>query len=393
MPSIPRVHWLMALVTIGLLPAVLSAQTGTEPVRSATDPVPPFHTQGVQILDAANRPVHLYSVNWYGFDQKEFVAGGLDKVALPQLAHTIRSLGFNSVRLPWANETLEKDPVIADYALKANPQLRGKHAMEIMDEVIAALAKEHIFVVLDNHMSDADWCCSLTDENGLWYNARYSEGQWLKDWQTLVRRYRNQPYVVGADLRNELRSPAVWGGGDAKTDWHRAAELGGNAILSTNPNLLIMVEGISYSNDLRGIASLPVQLTVADRVVYSPHDYPFQHENLTSYDQLAKRLDAAWGFILHMSRPAPVWVGEFGICQDLTGCMADGKPIGQWLPWFLEYVEKNQLNWSYWSINGTESSGRGRTFGLPESYAILDPTWQHAASPMVVVMLRASQAH
>ncbi len=110
-------------------------------------------------MDAAGHSVRLTSVNWYGFDQKEFVVGGLDHAPLATIVSEIVALGVNSVRLPWANETLEHNPVVADYAVKANPQFKGKRAMEIMDAVVAALAKAHIMVILDNHMSRADWCC------------------------------------------------------------------------------------------------------------------------------------------------------------------------------------------------------------------------------------------
>jgi endoglucanase len=87
--------------------------------------------------------------------------------------------------------------VVADYAVKANSQFKGKHAMEIMDAVVAALAEAHIMVILDNHVSRADWCCSETDGNGLWYSAEYPESRWLADWQTMVRRYQHQRWVVG----------------------------------------------------------------------------------------------------------------------------------------------------------------------------------------------------
>ena len=59
-------------------------------------------------------------------------------------------------------------------------------------------------MVLDNHVSRADWCCNETDGNGLWYNAEYPESKWLTDWQTIVRRYKSERWVVGADLLNEL---------------------------------------------------------------------------------------------------------------------------------------------------------------------------------------------
>ena len=199
---------------------------------------PPLHTVGHHIVDAAGHSVRLTSVNWYGFDQKEFVAGGLDHAPLATIVSEIVALGVNSVRLPWANETLEHNPVVVDYAVKANPQFKGKRAMEIMDAVVAALAKAHIMVILDNHMSRADWCCSEKDGNGLWFNAEYPESNWLADWRTIVGRYQHERWVIGADLRNELRSGAAWGGTDPKLDWHAAAERGGNAVLAANPRLL-----------------------------------------------------------------------------------------------------------------------------------------------------------
>ena len=100
-----------------------------------------FTPDGHAILDSAGHVVRLTSVNWYGFDQKEFVVGGLDHAPLATIISQIREIGVNSVRLPWANETLERNPVVPEYAIKANPQFRGKHAMEIMDVVIAALAR------------------------------------------------------------------------------------------------------------------------------------------------------------------------------------------------------------------------------------------------------------
>jgi endoglucanase len=240
--------FLAVLCMLCALPSALQAQ---QEIR------PPLHTASYDLLDAAGHRVRLTSVNWYGFDQKEFVAGGLDVAPLQTIIEQIRAIGANSVRLPWANETLEKNPVVPDYALKANPKFRGKRAMAVMDAVIDALARAHILIILDNHMSRADWCCKDDDGNGLWYNAEYPEEQWLADWRAIVRRYRKQRWVIGADLRNELRSGAQWGGTDPHLDWHAAAQRGGNAVLAENSNLLVMVEGPQYSTDFTAFASLP----------------------------------------------------------------------------------------------------------------------------------------
>jgi len=282
----------------------------------ASHVMPPLHADGHEIVDASGNRVRLTSVNWYGFDQKEYVAGGLDHASLQSIVGEIQRLGVNSVRLPWANETLERNPLVADYAVKANPQLKGKHAMEIMDAVIDALAHARIMVILDNHVSRADWCCSETDGNGLWYNADYPETKWLADWQTIVRRYQRQPWVIGADLRNELRSGAAWGGTNSKLDWHAGAERGGNAVLAANRRLLIIVESPDYSTNFVGFDKLPVKLNVKQRLVYSPHAYNISGHTFASYDELKQVYDARAGFLLHTEPGVPIWVGELGTCQN-----------------------------------------------------------------------------
>jgi endoglucanase len=345
--------------------------------------IPPLHTDAHDIVDSAGHRVRLTSVNWYGFDQKEFVAGGLDHAPLGMIVHEIVDLGVNSVRLPWANETLERNPPVPDYAVKANPQFKGKHAMDVMDAVVHALGEAHIMVILDNHVSRADWCCSESDGNGLWYNAEYPESKWLADWQTIVRRYKGEPWVVGADLRNELRSGAAWGGTNPKLDWHAAAERGGDAVLAANPKLLIMVESPEDSTNFAGFDKLPVRLKVADRLVYSPHAYNIDEHPFANYDELKQAYDARAGFLLHMDPGVPVWVGEFGTCQTLS-CGANSD----WFVMYIRYMKENDLAWSYWALNGTQSSGASRKYDSVESYGLLSTDYQHVAAPKIVELLR-----
>jgi endoglucanase len=366
--------FLLVICLLCGLPVVLFAQ---QDIR------PPLHTSGHDILDASGHRVRLTSVNWYGFDEKEFVAGGLDVAPLEAIIEQIRGMGVNSVRLPWANETFERNPVVPDYAIKANPRFKGKHALDVIDAVIAALARAHILVILDNHMSNADWCCKDDDGNGLWYNAEYPEEKWLADWRAIVHRYKKQRWVVGADLRNELRSGAQWGGSDAHLDWHAAAERGGNAVLDENPQLLIIVEGPQYSTDFTAFATLPAALRVEHRLVYSPHAYSFSGHVFHNYEELRQGYDARAGFLLHGEPAVPLWVGEFGTCQTL-----DCGDNSQWFRWFVQYLRERDLSWSYWPLNGTQTSGVSRKYGEVETYGLLSPDYQHIGAPKVVELLR-----
>ena len=147
----------------------------------------------------------------------------------------------------------------------------------MLDQIIDYAGQDGMRVILDHHRSTAG---AGTSENGLWYNSQYSEDQWVADWQMLANRYKDNPTVIGFDLHNEPYN-GTWGGGGA-TDWARAAERAGNAVLQENPDLLIFVEGVGtyqgqsywWGGNLMGVKDRPIVLDVPDRVVYSPHDYP-----------------------------------------------------------------------------------------------------------------------
>ena len=112
--------------------------------------------------------------------------------------------------------------------------------------------------------------------------------------------------VIGNDLRNEIRSDVLeflvpsWGDGHESTDWKQAATKAGNAILAENPNQLIIVEGLSYANNMSPIKESPIQLDVSNRLVYSFHFYSWQPDvaNMSSYEKMRDDLDENVAFML-----------------------------------------------------------------------------------------------
>lgn len=364
----------------GALVATMSVRAGAQ--------IFPLQTSGGFIVGADGERVKLNAVNWYGAESPDYVVGGLAYNRIQDIAQQIASVGFNAVRLPWSNEMYETNPIVPSYALGANPELMGLRAMDIFDQVVSTLAANGLMVILDDHSSDAEWCCG-NDGNTLWYNSRYPESSWISDWQAMVERYIGQPYVIGVDLRNEPRINATWGG-DATTDWHAAAERGGNAVLRVNANLLIFVEGVNYSLDLSGAGSLPIFLEVANQLVYSPHDYRFSHATVTSYDNWVGQINPQWGFLVTGSSPQPVWVGEFGTCNTADACVASTNTSdnGFWFDIMTRYVRYHSLDWSYWPVNGTQSSGSGRAYGARETYGILNTTWDDVSLPSLAGRLQ-----
>jgi len=154
--------------------------------------------------------------------------------------------------------------------LTANPALQGKKSMEVFDATVKSLANAGVMVILNNHISDAEWCCGKWDGNGLWHNKTYSADQWEEVLTSLTATYKDEPMVIGNDLRNEIRNDLkldlipTWGSGDVETDWKMAAEKAGNAILKEDPTQLIIVEGLKYANNMSPIKDDPIQLDVAN---------------------------------------------------------------------------------------------------------------------------------
>src|ERR1022692_2166851 len=157
----------------------------------------PLHTAHHWIVDAKGNRIKLAGVNWYGVDSREFSVGGLAYRPLAAIAHEVKAMGFNSVRIPWSNEIVETNPVVPDHAIAANPALRGKRALEVLDLTVDALAREGVYVILDNHVSRADWCCYEGDGNALWHGPAYPEQHWLAGRRLLARRHTKKPAGIG----------------------------------------------------------------------------------------------------------------------------------------------------------------------------------------------------
>ena len=232
---------------------------------------PPLRTEGRNIVDSNNKRFKLVSVNWYGASDEKYIPGGLDIRHRSDIAKVIRSLGFNSVRLPYADEIVMENPR-PDDLLAANKDLVGKSALEVYEAVVNSLTDAGLAVIINNHITQATWCCGANPCDSAWYNdylspacrVSQSEDQWLENWKTVMSPFVNNPRVIGADLRNEVRG--LWGTMPWDS-WATAAEWAGNELLKMRADWLIFVEGTSSSNDLSGVRTRPVVLNTPGRVV------------------------------------------------------------------------------------------------------------------------------
>ncbi|MFI2663019.1 cellulase family glycosylhydrolase [Micromonospora carbonacea] len=365
----------LATAAAGVL---VAAAVGTAPAAAATGGTGTgyLHTNGSKIVDSTGATVRLTGINWFGMetDNKTFHGLWSNNPWRGQL-DTMARLGYNTLRIPYSNDALKPGATASGINDFVNPDLVGLSPLQILDKVIAYAGSKGMRVILDRHRPTA------AGQSPLWYTSTVSEATWINDWKMLAQRYANNPTVIGADLHNEPHAEgtnpaatgACWGCGDTTRDWRLAAERAGNAILGVQPNWLIFVEGVSCpsgglsnvwdndpSNDedcgwwggnLSKAGQFPVRLNVANRLVYSPHEYAtsvYEQNWFKAPDypaNLPAIWDKYWGY-LYKQNIAPIMMGEFG------STLADPRDK-VWLENLMAYTGTgvNGMSFTYWSWN------------------------------------------
>ena len=126
-------------------------------------------------------------------------------------------------------------------------------------------------------------------------------------------------------------------------------------------------------------------------MVYEAHDYGFDYSGLTSYSDYVSLISPRWGYLVTGSNPQPLWVGEFGTCNSATTCVSSNSSSdnGLWFGFLTTWLQNESLDWSYWAVNGTQSTGAGRTYGAAEGYGVLNTAWNASELPALTSRLQA----
>ncbi|KAI4152487.1 MAG: hypothetical protein LQ340_002887 [Diploschistes diacapsis] len=375
----------------------------------------PLSTSSRWVVDSNGDRFKLRCVNWAGHLEPG-VPEGLSKQPVDKIAVWIASNDFNCVRLTYSIDmALAPNISVSDSftqaanssgtntnlaalqaqysdAVAQNPFLSTATRLSTFETVIATLASHSISVVLDNHVSKAQWCCNSTDGNGWWDTASgytASNSQWFNttDWlaglSAMSAFSTTHSNIVGMSLRNELRAV---GSQDSNNhaDWYSLMTQGAQAIHAGNPNLLIVFGGVTSATDLSYLQSTPLDTSAwPDKTVFEFHSYywsfPVSSSVCAIYDDI---LGARTGFVLEQDRPftAPLWLSEFGATQVIAG--AGGNLLGDaelaleqaYLKCLVGYMEGNDADWALWALQGGYYVREG-VVDADESYGLLDHAW------------------
>jgi endoglucanase len=394
-------------LALGIAGLVAAPQIGTAATTGGTG-TGYLSTDGSRIVDSTGATVELTGINWFGMETDNRTFHGLwAGVTWRSMIDHMAELGYNTIRVPFSGDALKPGATATGINDSTNPDLVGLTPLQILDKVVQYAGEKGMRILLDRHRPSA------AGQTPLWYTSTVSEASMIADWKMLAQHYSGNPVVIGADLFNEPHSEgtdpdatgACWGCGDPARDWQMAAERIGNAIHDVNPSWLVVVEGVSclsggnanvwdsvpddvlacdwWGGNLAGAREHPVQLDVANKLVYSAHDYGisvYDHQDwfdTTTHPEFPANLPAIWdhfwGYLVKEDI-APVLVGEFG------STLRDPRDV-QWLTTLVDYLDDNGISFTYWSWN-PNSGDTGGIVG--DDWSTVNTQKQSILSPALV---------
>ncbi|KAF3035374.1 hypothetical protein E8E11_001069 [Didymella keratinophila] len=372
------------------LPAIVSAF-----------PNAPFVTEGQWVHDSTGENFTYVGVNWPGAGEV-MIPEGLQYSSVASIASKIKSLGMNAVRLTFAIELIddiednggdvtiqdafkkalgdENGTTVYEQVIKNNPQFSSSTTrLQVYDDIAAELAKQEIYVHLDNHLSKGAWCCSTNDGNAWFGDTYFDVTKWKRGLQYMATHSKAWPNMVSIGLRNEFRKPDNAGSSlpyDWPT-WYEQMTDASDIVNAANPDILIFLSGLNFDTTLQPIPSaedlgngqkfLLTDFKYADKLVLELHNY---QNSATDCDSIESGL---WNNGFRATWPTnvnymPVLLTEFGFSNagsDYNSVYATclRKLMPQW-----------KTGWMVWALGGSYYIRSG-TQDYEETWGLLNHDW------------------
>src|SRR5881227_743877 len=112
-----------------------------------------WHTSGRQILDASGHPVRIAGINWFGFETANYVVHGLWTRDYKDLLNQVKTLGYNTLRLPYSDDIFKPGtvPNSIDFSSGKNADLQGLTSLQVLDHIVGYAGSIGLRVILDRH--------------------------------------------------------------------------------------------------------------------------------------------------------------------------------------------------------------------------------------------------
>jgi hypothetical protein len=234
---------------------------------------------------------------------------------------SLAAWGFNSIRVPLHYKLftlpIEDEPVQGE-----NTWLN--RGFEMLDELLSWCVENELYLILDLHAAPGgqgeDAAISDYDPSkpSLW-ESQENKNKTIALWQKIAEKYRDEQWIGGFDLINEVNWPFTVSNNAPMWALYRDIT---KAIREVNTNHIIFIGGNWWGNDYTGLTD-----PFDDNLVYSFHKY-------WSYNDIGS---IQWMLNLRNSHNVPIWCGEAG------------ENSNSWYTNAISLLESNGIGWAWWA--------------------------------------------
>jgi len=398
--------------------------------------------ENAEIVDMNGNPVWLTGCNWFGYNVGSQVFDGVWSQNMHDMLRQIADHGFNLLRVPMSTEILlqwkngDPDPAVPKVNAYSNPELTLEgieggtimYSFDIWNKAVEWCREQGIKIMIDIHCAETS---SAGHQVSLWYTDKYSTEDWLEALEWVSDYYKDDDTIIAMDLKNEPHGTAdtpnqmaKWDNSKDSNNWKYAAERGAEAVMKSNPNLLVMVEGVEvypkfeegadwtsqnidysrypysyyhhtwWGGNFRGAKDYPINLGEhQSQLVYSPHDYGplvFEQEWFKKDFNSKSLMEDVWHdnwFFLIEDKTAPLLMGEWGGFID-----EQHDPTGyntKWMTCLRDLMIENHIHHTFWCFNENSGDTGGLiydNFGKwdEDKYALVEPAlWQNESGKFI----------
>lgn len=171
----------------------------------------------------------------------------------------------------------------------------------------------------------------------------------------------------------------------------RYMQQGAEAVHAANPDVLVILSGLSYDLDLTFLKNRPVKLSFSGKLVFEVHWYGFTDGQAWVSGnpnqvcaQVVTNMMRRSGFLLDQGYP--LFVSEFG--ADLRGTNVNDN---RYLNCFLGWAAELDLDWAYWALVGSYYLREG-VVGLNEYYGLYNWNWSEIRNSSFLQRISAIQS-
>ena len=277
---------------------------------------------------------------------------------------SMKAWGFNSIRpalhYKWFTLPIEDEPVPGQ-----NTWL--DKGFEMLDELIAWSAANEMYVFLDMHGTpggqgkNADISDYDPSKPSLW-ESEENLSKLTALWYELAKRYKDEPWVGGFDLINEINWDFENSGNQNGCNCNQNKPIIDifermiDAIRTVNTNHLVFVSGNCWGNNYNGMDGLA---HYDDNLAFTFHKY-WSFNGPNSLDWILEKRDRL---------NVPLWMSE------------SGENSNTWFTNATTLFEANNIGWSWWPV---KKSGINNVLKVttPQEYTNLLNYWKNGTPQM-----------